>query len=326
MGVDGHMSIPTLDQAYTKGYKDNQVRWIQEWLVLNDCETSIDARFGPARYQSLHFLNSICYSSFLLCSENRLGIPMSALHISGIIPARYSSSRYPGKPLAPLGDKTMIQHVYDRCLLSDTLDDVYVATDDERIQKAVEAFGGKVIMTRADHPSGTDRLAEATEKIDTDIIVNIQGDQPFFDPDMVLEGVQPLLDDPSLELCTLMAAIGDKSDHLDTGFVKTVCNLQGDALYFSRSLIPYPHTNTPHGVYEHLGLYVYTKAMLIKLAALPPTILEQVESLEQLRWLEHGIRIRVVETQCTDQAFSGFSIDTLEDLQRGEAMLKERGL
>lgn len=252
--------------------------------------------------------------------------PMPKPHIAGIIPARYASSRYPGKPLAPLGNKTMIQHVYDRCLLSDTLDDVYVATDDTRIQEAVEAFGGQVIMTHDEHPSGTDRLAEAAEKIETDIIVNIQGDQPFFDPQMVSEGVQPLLDDPTLELCTLMAAIEDNADHLDTGFVKTVCNLQGDALYFSRSLIPHPHTDTPHGVYEHLGLYVYTKAMLLKLAALPPTTLEQVESLEQLRWLEHGIRIRVVETQCTDQAFSGFSIDTPEDLQRGETMLSERGL
>ena len=251
---------------------------------------------------------------------------MSKPHVAGIIPARYASSRYPGKPLAPLGDKTMIQHVYDRCMLSDTLDAVYVATDDDRIREAVEAFGGQVIMTREDHPTGTDRLAEAAEKIETDIIVNIQGDQPFFDPKMIDEGVQPLLDDPTLGLCTLMASIEDKADHLDVGFVKTVCNLAGDALYFSRSLIPYPHTDTPHRVYEHLGLYVYTKPMLIQLAALPPTTLEEVESLEQLRWLEHGIRIRVVETQCTDQAFSGFSIDTVEDLQRGEAMLKERGL
>jgi 3-deoxy-manno-octulosonate cytidylyltransferase (CMP-KDO synthetase) len=251
---------------------------------------------------------------------------MSTPHVAGIIPARYASSRYPGKPLALLGDKPMIQHVYDRCMLSDTLDAVYVATDDDRIREAVEAFGGKVIMTRDDHPTGTDRLAEAAEKIETDIVVNIQGDQPFFDPQMIDEGVQPLFDDPTLGLCTLMAEIEDKADHLDTGFVKTVCNLAGDALYFSRSLIPYPHTDTPHGVYEHLGLYVYTKPMLIKLAALPPTTLEEVESLEQLRWLEHGIRIRVVETQCRDQAFSGFSIDTVEDLQRGEAMLKERGL
>lgn len=251
---------------------------------------------------------------------------MSNPHVAGIIPARYASSRYPGKPLALLGNKPMIQHVYDRCMLSDTLDAVYVATDDDRIREAVEAFGGQVIMTREDHPTGTDRLAEAAEKIETDIVVNIQGDQPFFDLQMIDEGVQPLFDDPTLGLCTLMASIEDKADHLDVGFVKTVCNLAGDALYFSRSLIPYPHTDTPHRVYEHLGLYVYTKPMLIQLAALPPTTLEEVESLEQLRWLEHGIRIRVVETQCTDQAFSGFSIDTVEDLQRGEAMLKERGL
>jgi 3-deoxy-manno-octulosonate cytidylyltransferase (CMP-KDO synthetase) len=232
----------------------------------------------------------------------------------------------PGKPLHPILGKPMIQRVYERCMRSEVLDGVYVATDDTRIQEAVEAFGGQVIMTRADHESGTDRLAEAAQAIDCEIIVNIQGDQPFFDPVMIAEGVRPLLDDPGVELATLRYPIAREEDLLDTGVVKVVVNLAGDALYFSRSLIPYPQKAVPHGVYEHVGLYVYRKEALLKVSALPMTTLEEVESLEQLRWLEHGLRIRVIETTCSDQAFSGLSIDTLEDAKRGEAMLRERGL
>lgn len=251
---------------------------------------------------------------------------MSSTKIAGIIPARYASSRFPGKPLAPILGKPMIQHVYERCLSSKTLDQVYIATDDTRIKEAVEAFGGNVIMTRTDHESGTDRLAEAAATIDSDIIANIQGDQPFFNPAMIDEGVKPLLEDPTLEISTLMYPITSEEDLHDIGVVKTVVNLAGDAMYFSRSLIPYPHKNIPHRVYEHIGLYVYRTTTLQKIAALPLTTLEEVESLEQLRWLEHGIRIRVIETACEDQAFSGFSIDTTEDLKRGEDMLRERGI
>ncbi len=249
---------------------------------------------------------------------------MKTSSVTGIIPARYASSRFPGKPLAPILGKPMIQHVYERCTASHVLDRLYVATDDDRIRGAVEGFGGKVIMTRADHESGTDRLAEAAQAVDADIIVNIQGDQPFFDPVMIEEAVRPLLDDPAIDLSTLMYPIGRPEDLADIGVVKVVVNLLGDAMYFSRSLIPYPHKDIPHRVYEHVGLYVYRTEMLLKLAALPMTLLEQVESLEQLRWLEHGIRIRVVETSCADQSFSGFSIDTPDDLKRGEDLLRER--
>ncbi len=220
----------------------------------------------------------------------------------------------------------MIQRVYERCMASGVLDCVYVATDDQRIVDAVEGFGGRAVMTRADHESGTDRLAEAAAAVDCGIVVNVQGDQPFFDPVMIEEGVRPLLDDPALELSTLMYPIERAEDLHDIGVVKVVVNLAGDALYFSRSLIPHPHKEVPHRVYEHVGLYVYRKDTLQRLAALPPTVLERVESLEQLRWLEHGIRIRVIETSCTDQGFSGFSVDTPEDLLRGEQMLRERGL
>ena len=251
---------------------------------------------------------------------------MSNNKVAGIIPARYASSRLPGKPLAMLCGKPMIQHVYERCRESSVLDQLYVATDDARIREVVGAFGGQVIMTRDDHESGTDRLAEAAEAIESDIIVNIQGDQPFFNPVMIDECVQPLLDDADLGLCTLMHPIDSAEDLADIGVVKCVVNLKGDALYFSRSLIPYPHKAVPHTVYEHVGLYVYRKATLLEIAALPMTTLEAVESLEQLRWMEYGIPIRVIETACADQAFSGFSIDTPEDLERGETMLRERGL
>ena len=149
--------------------------------------------------------------------------------------------------------------------------------------------------------------------------MNIQGDQPFIDPKMIEEGVAPMLAEPTLEMATLMHAIDRPEDLADPGVVKTAVDLKGNALYFSRSLIPYPQKDVPHGVYEHVGLYVYRRDFLLRLATLPPTPLEQVESLEQLRVLEHGYRIRVVETQCADNELSGFSVDTQADLERAEA-------
>lgn len=251
---------------------------------------------------------------------------MTNTQVAGIIPARYASTRLPGKALKPILGKPMIQRVYERCLQARVLDLVCVATDDERIVRAVEAFGGRAVMTSPDHPSGTDRLAEAVQSLDAGIVVNIQGDQPFIDPRMIEEGVQPLLDDPSLEMATLMHAIHKPEDLADTGVVKTVVDLAGNALYFSRSLIPYPQKGAPRNVFEHVGLYVYRRDFLLKLAQLEPTPLEEIESLEQLRVLEHGYRLRVVETACGDNEFSGFSIDTQQDLDRAEAMLRERGL
>jgi len=251
---------------------------------------------------------------------------MGEMSVVGMIPARYASTRLPGKALKPILGKSMIQRVYERCVQADVLDVVYVATDDERIVRAVEGFGGRAIMTSPDHASGTDRLAEAAQSVDADIIVNVQGDQPFIDPVMIDEATQPLLDDASLEMATLMHPIHKPEDLDDPGVVKVVVDRAGIALYFSRSLIPHPHKDVPHRVYEHVGLYVYRRDFLIEVARLEPTLLEQVESLEQLRWLEHGHRIRVVETQVADNAFSGFSVDTAEDLDRAEAMLRERGL
>ena len=256
---------------------------------------------------------------------------MAKMKVVGMIPARYGSTRLPGKALKPIRGKPMIQRVYERCVQANVLDRVCVATDDERIVREVEGFGGRAIMTSPDHPSGTDRLAEAVQSPDVDvaaadIVVNIQGDQPFIDPMMIDEAAQPLLDDPSLEMATLMHPISKPEDLQDPAVVKVVVDREGFALYFSRSLIPYPQKPIPHSVYEHVGLYVYRRDFLVQLARLAPTMLERVESLEQLRVLEHGYRIRVVETTCLDDEFSGFSIDTAEDLERAEAMLQERGL
>lgn len=246
--------------------------------------------------------------------------------VVGIIPARYGSTRLPGKALRLILGKPMIQRVYEQARLARGLGSLCVATDDERIQRAIEALGGRAVMTSPHHPTGTDRLAEATRQLDADIVVNIQGDQPFLDPIMIDEAVQPLLEDPSLPMATLMHPIHRTEDLADPAVVKVVVNLRSDALYFSRSLIPYPRQAAAAAVYEHVGLYVYRKEFLQQLAQLSPTPLEKSESLEQLRVLEHGFRIRVIATQCRDHDFSGFSVDTESDLARAEAMLRERGL
>jgi 3-deoxy-manno-octulosonate cytidylyltransferase (CMP-KDO synthetase) len=246
--------------------------------------------------------------------------------VVGMIPARYESTRLPGKPLRTILGKPMIQRVLDQAQKAHVLDEVYVATDDARIAEAVERYGGRAIMTSPNHPSGTDRLAEAVTKIKADIVVNIQGDQPFIDPLMIEECVNPLFDDPKLPMTTLMHPIHRPADLADPGVVKVVTDLSGNALYFSRSLIPYPQQSTAHCVYEHVGLYAYRTDFLLVLAKLPPTILEQVESLEQLRVIEHGHKLRVVESGLQDHAFSGFSVDTEDDLMRAEAMLRDRGL
>ena len=246
--------------------------------------------------------------------------------VIGIIPARYGSTRLPGKALKLILGKPMVQRVYEQALLARGLSSICVATDDELIVHAVEGFHGRAIMTSPDHPSGTDRLAEVTRQIEADIVVNIQGDQPFLDPAMIDEALEPLLRDPAVLMATLMHPIRRPEDLADPAVVKVVVNLAGDALYFSRSLIPFPRQRIDHPVFEHVGLYVYRRDFLQRLSRLPPTPLERCESLEQLRVLEHGFRIRVIETKCRDHDFSGFSVDTEQDLARAEAMLRERGL
>ena len=238
-----------------------------------------------------------------------------------VIPARYASTRFPGKPLAVLGGKTVIQRVYEQAV--SVLPEAYVATDDERIFQAVEAFGGRAVMTRADHKSGTDRIQEAVEKIatDADIIINIQGDEPLIQPSQI-ETLMHLFDDPATQIGTL----GKRFETIDAvrnpNSPKIVTDRRGFALYFSRSVIPYirgieaDEWLTHYPFLKHLGIYAYRREVLAEVTHLPQSALEKAESLEQLRWLENGYRIRV---GLTDVETVG--IDTPEDLARAEAFL-----
>lgn len=206
----------------------------------------------------------------------------------------------------------MVEHVYRRAAASPVVTDVIVATDDERIASAVRQFGGAVRMTRADHPSGTDRLAEVAATLDCDVIVNVQGDEPMLDPRAIEEAVAPFAD-PSISITTLYRRIESPEDLTNPNIVKVVVDRGGFALYFSRAPIPYqrdPHAGWPP-LYRHIGLYAYRRTALMVLASLEPTPLERLESLEQLRALEHGIRIRTVET-----AYDSVGVDTPDDLAR----------
>lgn len=238
--------------------------------------------------------------------------------VVGVIPARYGSSRLPGKILKELAGKTMIQWVYERALRSQTLSELYVAVDDVRVQQCVEGFGGKAIMTGSHHQSGTDRIAEAIAGKPADIIVNIQGDQPLLDPRMIDEAVQPMLDRPEIKMSTLKMQIPPE-DYDNPSVVKVVTDELGYALYFSRSLIPYPRNHKDLRVYEHIGLYVYQKDFLLMISKLPQTSLEQIEVLEQLRVMETGHKIYVVETKYP--ATAGISVDTAEDAAKVEKLL-----
>ena len=235
----------------------------------------------------------------------------------GIIPARYQSTRFEGKALALLGGRPVIEHVYQRACQASLLDDVWVATDDERIAEAVARAGGKTVMTSPDHPSGTDRVAEAAEKINCDVVVNIQGDEPFIAPLAIDQSIEPFATRPELSMTTLMRPIPDEASFRDPNVVKVVVDRGGFALYFSRAPIPYPRRQDRSQAFEHIGLYAYRKDFLLILARLAPTALEHSEALEQLRVLEHGHRILAIETG----RHVGLSIDTPEDLRRAEEFL-----
>jgi 3-deoxy-manno-octulosonate cytidylyltransferase (CMP-KDO synthetase) len=242
------------------------------------------------------------------------------MNVVGVIPARFQSSRLPGKPLSDILGKPMIQHVYESAARSRTLDDLIVATDDERVWEAVTAFGGKVAMTSAAHTNGTDRVAEVIADLDVGVVVNIQGDEPFVHPGMIDEIITPLLENPSLPMCTSMHEVTAPEDFENPAVVKVVCDLAGNALYFSRSLIPYPRRNSEHRVFEHIGLFAYRKEFLLAYARLQPTPLESLESLEQLRALEHGYRIKMVETK---QDYIPLSVDTPEDLEKARRLARQ---
>lgn len=239
----------------------------------------------------------------------------------GIIPARYASTRFPGKPLAILGGKTVIQRVYEQVV--NVLGEAYVATDDERIFKAVEQFGGRAVMTRNDHKSGTDRIEEAAQKIktDADVIINIQGDEPFIQKSQ-LETVKHLFDDPQTQIATLGKPFETIEAVENPNSPKIICDVNGYAMYFSRSVIPYVRGKEQkewikHFPFiKHIGLYAYRREVLSEITKLPQSPLELAESLEQLRWLQNGYRIKV---GLTDVETVG--IDTPEDLQRAEQFI-----
>lgn len=250
---------------------------------------------------------------------------MSRPSIVGMIPARYASTRLPGKVLLDIAGKPMIQRVYERCREAELLDEVLVATDDVRVADAVEAFGGRVEMTSCEHCSGTDRLAEVAGRLACDVVVNVQGDEPMLEPAAIDAAVRPFLSDESLQMGTIATPIDDLEEHLDAAAVKVVIDAEGWALYFSRLPIPFfrlpagevqPDAPRRHPVsgmapLKHIGLYVYRREMLLWYASQPPGRLEQTEGLEQLRVLEAGRRIRVVVVE-----YSPIGVDTPEDLAR----------
>ena len=238
----------------------------------------------------------------------------------GIVPARYASSRFEGKMLAPLGGRPLVQHVYERASQAESLSLVAVATDDERIAAAVKQFGGKVIMTSPRHPSGTDRVAEAARDLETDVVVNIQGDEPFVSPEVIDQVVAPFRSRPDLVMATLSHRISDAHSLHDPNVVKVVTDLKGYALYFSRSLIPHPRRGESERACAHIGIYAYRKDFLQRFSSLPPGHLEQIEALEQLRALENGERILVVPTD----DYVGIGVDVPADLERAEEFLARR--
>lgn len=238
----------------------------------------------------------------------RLPAGLTDASVVAIVPARYFSSRLPGKPLAEIHGHPMIEHVYRRAARA-AVDAVIVATDDERIVTAVEGFGGIACLTRADHPSGTDRLAELAAQLPGDVFVNVQGDEPFIDPAAIDALVAPLILDRGEQMTTLCRPLSAEDDVTSPHLVKVVRDRRGRALYFSRAPIPYARTGDGAEPAVHIGVYAYRRSTLLALAALPPTPLERRESLEQLRALEHGIPIRVLET-----TYRSLSVDTPDDL------------
>jgi 3-deoxy-manno-octulosonate cytidylyltransferase (CMP-KDO synthetase) len=251
------------------------------------------------------------------------------MKITAIIPARYGSTRFEGKALADILGKPMIQHVYERTVRTPLVSDVVVATDDERIATAVRSFGGRAEMTSTGHETGTDRLAEVAARLDADIIVNVQGDEPLIEPAMINEAIEPLVSDPSLTMSTLKSRIKSLHDFLSPNVVKVVTDWEGYALYFSRS--PLPNFRDKWNdlkddafasgrllCYKHVGLYVYRREFLLQFAQMSPTYLELAEKLEQLRVLENGYRIKVVET-----SHDSIGVDTPGDLDAVLTKLKK---
>jgi 3-deoxy-manno-octulosonate cytidylyltransferase (CMP-KDO synthetase) len=239
--------------------------------------------------------------------------------ILGVIPARFASSRFPGKALARFAGKTMLQHVFERARQSKTIGDLVIATDDERIRSAAQQFGAPVRMTRPDHLSGTDRVAEVAAFERADIVVNIQGDEPLIDPAAIDLAVHSLMDDSDVPMGTLKRKIVDPQEFINPNVVKVVTDRAGRAIYFSRS--PIPHDLRGEAVhFKHIGFYVYRRDFLLTYPELPVGPLERAERLEQLRALENGYAIRVAETD-----YDSLGVDTPDDLERVERIYQEAG-
>jgi 3-deoxy-manno-octulosonate cytidylyltransferase (CMP-KDO synthetase) len=242
------------------------------------------------------------------------------MSILAVIPARYASTRLPGKALVPLRGKPMIQRVWERVRLAKSISGVVVATDDERIRSVVQGFGGEAVLTRPDHRSGTERVAEvAAARHDAEILVNVQGDEPMIEPAAIDAAVAAVRDNEDVNVATLVVPIGNPADIMDPNVVKAVLDFDDNALYFSRAPIPWVRdrggaVRASH--LKHLGLYAFRREALLEFATFPQGDLERVEQLEQLRWLENGYRIRVVETE-----YDSVSVDMPEDVTRVEELL-----
>jgi 3-deoxy-manno-octulosonate cytidylyltransferase (CMP-KDO synthetase) len=246
---------------------------------------------------------------------------MSAPEVVIVIPARYGSTRLPGKPLVSLAGKPMIQRVYERAKLARRASQVIVATDDERIVKAVEGFGGEARMTRADHRTGTERVAEVAAHVAGDVFVNVQGDEPLLDPAAVDTAVDSLLEEPAAAISTVATPIKKAADIMDPNVVKTVLDFDGNALYFSRAPIPWVRDTASKTLVrhlKHLGLYVFQREPILEYPTLPQGDAERIEQLEQLRWMENGWKIRVAEV-----AHDAVSVDVPEDVARVEKLLHD---
>jgi 3-deoxy-manno-octulosonate cytidylyltransferase (CMP-KDO synthetase) len=238
--------------------------------------------------------------------------------ILGVIPARYASSRFPGKALAKVDSRTMLEHVYERVSMARYLDAVIIATDDGRIADEARSFGARVKMTREDHVSGTDRVAEVASAFEEyELVVNVQGDEPLIDPNAIDAAVLPLLEEPAIPMGTLKKRIEAPGEVQDPNVVKVVTDRFENAIYFSRSAIPYAREREAVARYKHIGLYVYRRNFLLRYSDMPIGPLETAERLEQLRALENGFQIRVVETD-----YESFGVDTPGDLERVRELIR----
>jgi 3-deoxy-manno-octulosonate cytidylyltransferase (CMP-KDO synthetase) len=245
---------------------------------------------------------------------------MSPARVVVVIPARYGATRLPGKPLVLLAGKPMIRRVYERAKLAQRVDQVIVATDDERILKVVEGFGGEARMTRTDHRTGTERVGEVAAHVAGDVFVNVQGDEPLLDPAAVDMAVSSLLEEPQASISTVATPVKTPGDIMDPNVVKTVLDFDGNALYFSRAPIPWVR-DTGNKIQvrhlKHLGLYVFQREALLEYPTLPQGELERIEQLAQLRWMENGWKIRVAEVE-----HDAVSVDVPEDVARVEKLLQ----